>query len=307
MCFVGGTLFTSSVEGLFRSEDNGITWKKVDGGLPNSAVGYLHNFEGKMFASLTIGGVWMSQDSGKTWEQCLNNNFSLFGTAKQGIVQFGHDTLFAALIKNIPPDGKKSEIWFSDQGGIPNSWSFAWSIPYTSVQANRDLAVVDNSIFVFTNKANVYECLPRTGIDKWNALEQVPTKELNFCLTYDATTVLLTTVGSGILSSSDKCRTWNSVVAGLELLPTMETSPLVSNGKDLFVALHSSRGEYLGIYWREKNEGRWKSIGAINIPLRTLREEGTSYISSMIATKTHLIIGTSGDGVLTYKMKDIIP
>jgi photosystem II stability/assembly factor-like uncharacterized protein len=65
-------LFATTTRGLYRSKDQGSTWKRVGGGIPYSDLtGIVIHPEGRTIhvSDFTWGGIFRSTDGGSTWER----------------------------------------------------------------------------------------------------------------------------------------------------------------------------------------------------------------------------------------------
>ena len=304
MTFVGDKLFVSSSEGLFWSTNLGATWTKING-LPNAPIGYIRMIAGNLFAAPTDGGLFVSADSGKTWEQALRNNFICPSSSPTTITAFGDnipDTVFAVVLEKTTTH-PVSQVWFSDNRGREGSWYQIFTVPYSSLNVLRDLAIIRNQLFTFSNTSEVFRADISVALDKWSELGSIPeTKYVNSSLVYNSTTILVT-CDNGIRVSDDLGVNWGSILSGL---PRGETGSLIANNKHIFTTVHTAAGLFLGVYYRPNNQGLWKPI-QIGTLSGTNTVENGSYIQAMIATNTHLFIGTYGDGVKVIQLKDVIP
>ncbi|HSJ66376.1 MAG TPA: hypothetical protein VK921_01820 [Anditalea sp.] len=88
--FRKGTIYFGEwTEGIFRSDDSGISWKKVGKGLPfyNDTASVLTvikadpNQEGRIYAGFIREGLWKSNDYGDTWQKVFPLDDTLFNVS----------------------------------------------------------------------------------------------------------------------------------------------------------------------------------------------------------------------------------
>ncbi len=73
MSMLGTTIFAGTGDsGVYRSTDNGTSWKPASAGLPNFAVLVLAVSGSNLFAGTQGGGVFRSTDMGNSWNACNN-------------------------------------------------------------------------------------------------------------------------------------------------------------------------------------------------------------------------------------------
>lgn len=300
--FIGSTMFVSSMEGLFKSSDMGKNWTKIEGqGLLNTAIGYVSLKAGVLFAAPIDGGLYCSLDTGATWAIALDRNYTIPYESSQSIVEFGDsnaDTLFASVKETIG-NAQSSHIMFSSNNGKPQSWAKVYSIPNPEYEVFRDLSVVGNSIFVFASRGGVYEANQIGAVDQWKSLPYIPNiRYINYSLVYNRSEILVC-CNDGIRSTVDYCKSWSIISSGL---PPQEAGATATNGKDVFTAMHNENGGFLGIYRRVNNRGFWMPLPS-EIQSGSATSDNASYVQTMYATGTHLIIGTHGFGIKIIELK----
>jgi len=74
-----GTIFLGTDIGVYRSQDDGQSWQRASTGLPSSqdrgtppGIHTLRFHEDRLYAALTEGGLYVSDDRGETWRSTLN-------------------------------------------------------------------------------------------------------------------------------------------------------------------------------------------------------------------------------------------
>lgn len=134
---VSGYLFVNGhAGGVFRSGDDGITWKAVNNGLPSYPHCYfLTSYENRLYASISTNGIYFSEDLGETWIP-INNGIS-------------NITAYALMVNGQDVYAAYSEGGFyysSDHGAT-------WSLHEGALKAGavRDFVVSGNKIFAAVN------------------------------------------------------------------------------------------------------------------------------------------------------------
>ena len=131
----GVTLYAARGGGkLTKSTDNGVTWAGATTGLPGNANVYaVHAGQGKIFAGLLSGGVYVSANSGQSWFRSdsgmVNRDIRVF--ASKG------DTVFAGATNG--------DLYRSFNGGA------LWTNIGPSQYANNELraiAIIDSIILI---------------------------------------------------------------------------------------------------------------------------------------------------------------
>jgi photosystem II stability/assembly factor-like uncharacterized protein len=96
-------LFATTTGGLFRSEDLGASWARVDGGIPHSDLtGIVTHPDGHTLyvSDFTWGGIFRSIDGGSTWERMPTD-----GLASDRVWTLGLDPTDPERLLVAPPAG----------------------------------------------------------------------------------------------------------------------------------------------------------------------------------------------------------
>ncbi|MCD4696779.1 MAG: hypothetical protein K8S16_11120, partial [Bacteroidales bacterium] len=115
----------ASYNGIFYSDDNGLTWMERNNGLTNSAMINFKCFafsqSAKVFTG-TVDGIYISNNNGEIWENCLScssiyhielkDNIVLAGTSGDGIY--------------ISEDGGNS--WYQQNEGLENALVYSIAV-----------------------------------------------------------------------------------------------------------------------------------------------------------------------------------
>jgi photosystem II stability/assembly factor-like uncharacterized protein len=128
----GGVIYAGTANALvFRSLDSGLTWQRVDVGIPpfESIYDMGVNTDGTVFASGAYDGIYRSTDQGDTWTS----------------VHFAAATAIACNALGHVFAGHGSRMYRSTNNGI--DWTFA-SLP--TVQYIADIAFDENRVYAAT-------------------------------------------------------------------------------------------------------------------------------------------------------------
>lgn len=300
MCLVGDKLFVSSVEGLFWTADLGANWTKVSGsgGLPNEGTTYLQAQNGVLLSGMSEGGAYISLDSGKTWQQSLDASYKTNTGYSPSLVFIQGDTIFLCARTR---DNLTNMIMRSTNRGLDNSW----------VRVKEEIGTVtfqgfiriETMMYAFGQSGQIYTSSIETGFDTWEHTNDIIGIRENYCpLLWGKDTVVMPT-GKGIYISYDKCKTWKAENSGL---PSSYINTVTANESRIFVSTGLDDGTFTGIYWRKNNTGSWSVFNA-NITIGTATGDNAHYVLTMLATKTHLFIGTHRDGVKIIELSKILP
>ncbi|NUN69916.1 MAG: T9SS type A sorting domain-containing protein [Bacteroidetes bacterium] len=126
--------------GLFRSTDDGVSWKKIDSGLTTTAISALRAGNGSIYAG-TTSGVFVSTDDGISW-----TNRSTGITTPQVQALFGNDTMVFA--------GTTNGLFMTKDGGM--QWTaknsgLGFSVIYGLGLINGRLLAATNGAVCFSN------------------------------------------------------------------------------------------------------------------------------------------------------------
>lgn len=301
--FIGSIIFASTSNGIFRSTDNGDTWRLAqhtvspivvmdsivimagDGsGLSRSLdsgktwteikdvehLGYIQALfvqGSSVFAGRANGRIYKSTDYGITWKNAE-------GGADDDILCFAvKDTMMFA---GTATDGILSS---SDNG---NSWN---QLKYVSASV-RKIYVVDSTIYAYSNLVNpkiVEFCQSTDNGKTWTKFPSTLQYKITGLFVDGNDWFALTDYG-GIYYSSDKGITWTPRIEGI----TVKNIPLMhTNGTTLFAAAEG------GAVYNSKNNGlSWNLFDIL-----------PSTVRSFASNSSFQLVRTDG-GVYRFSISD---
>ncbi len=132
----GGTYFAATQNGVYRTDNNGRSWRRTSQGMDETRVQAVMVHEsGRVFAATLVGGIYISDNNGSSWSQANEGIPLQFGYAL-GVLPDG--TVFA---------GVTNRIYRSDDGG--EQWS-AMDTDFPHVRTNAIAVNADGVLFAAT-------------------------------------------------------------------------------------------------------------------------------------------------------------
>lgn len=196
----GDTYFAATQNGVYRSDNNGRSWRRTSQGMDETRVQAVTVHEsGRVFAATLVGGIYKSDNNGSSWTQ-----------ANEGIsLQFGY-----AL--GVHPDGAvfagvTNRIYRSEDGG--EQW-LPMDTDFPHVRTNAIAVNADGVLFAATQDG-VYRSADAG--QSWQATgTQFANAEI-FDLVIAQDNKLVAATREGVYTSSDNGNTW--VADGLSNQP----------------------------------------------------------------------------------------
>ena len=142
----GSNVFAGTSNGVFRSNDNGVTWTAVNTGLSGGVSTLAFTSSGDILAGTYFAGIFISSDNGNSWSP-LNNNLppfritALFATPTNYFSSLGYFGVFRS-----PAVGNN---WELKNTGLRNS-----NINSLDVNANGDLFAASSGDYVWRSADN---------------------------------------------------------------------------------------------------------------------------------------------------------
>ncbi len=132
----GDTYFAATQNGVYRSDNNGRSWRRMVQGMDETRVqSVLVHESGRVFAATLAGGIYVSDDNGSSWSQS-NEGISLaFGYA------------LGALPDGRVIAGVSNRIYRSEDGG--STWVLM-DADFPHVRANAIAVNADGVLFAAT-------------------------------------------------------------------------------------------------------------------------------------------------------------
>lgn len=270
-----GNIYSGTVDGIFRSTNNGDTWEKINNGLPLDPIIYdlVINSNNSIFALVKDQGIFRSDNNGASWVQ-INNGLpetdgtvyvqvnDLFGSSEYNVV-------YAGTVWNGVYNCQDGETWepFNNgfEGGVGEVFRRAWS----------------NKIFITTSHAiYVYSWTE----DKWvkTELEDIGVGGL-----VANSSAYLAYSGARIFRSTDGINNWEELnkVADNSFIDAIFAAP----NDDIFIGVGTQYNDAVsGVLRSIDNGNSWELIDNSGLPKKSLRIR-----SLIIDANKHLLIGTS--------------
>ncbi len=221
---------------LVCSVDNGETWTDVDSTLPSNLISSLAFFHSSILAAVYNEGIYMSNDTGRTWTPMGFSGANIISiTTKGNNIFVGTDI-----------DG----IYFSRDTG--NTWSrYGTDYPYfglVDLAAAYQMIFVDSVLFA-TTIDGVFACNDSLSI--WNYRSPgLPSGYYNTSTITSISTSLFVGMNYNVYSSSDYGLNWTISGTGI---PDRHTQSLENVGGYLLAG-----NNYDGVYRSSDNGLTWE-------------------------------------------------
>jgi photosystem II stability/assembly factor-like uncharacterized protein len=229
-------MYAGTQMGVFKSNDNGITWNEANNGLVNTVVHPMISNESRIFAG-TEAGIFISDNQGENWVESnegltiskinclLNTDEGIYaGTDDQGVF-FSSDNgdswnvmntgITNLYIKTMVKKGDRlfigtdgAGVFYSDNEGETwtqnNTGLSSWFINH--------LAVRDSRLFVSTD---LNFCVSENNGSSWSAIS-TPFEHMVLCSVNYQDYMFVGTDGDGVFYTTDEGNTWTDWSEGLE-------------------------------------------------------------------------------------------
>ncbi len=244
-----GWLITWTGDGVWSSDDNGVTWEEINEGLPETrgVTGILAH-GGKLFAFVNRK-LYISSDAGGYWDVVPDAPFALVAPVLDSFVSRGNTLLLGA---------QRGVIYRSQDGG--QTWQTSRRLPDVPVNdltfvGNRLLAATARGIFVSTDEGETWR-EPDEQVDYWlpGKVTIQDSKEVRSLATVNSR-LFAATWGGGVFRSEDNGETWQQSNDGLEMEETADSlyvTSFIPSGRQ-FLA-----GTKMGVFTTTDNGGRWR-------------------------------------------------
>lgn len=248
---------------VFRSTDNGLSWKEVNTGLPSKLYGvnYIFSFDTLLFLG-TSDGVYASTNEGDNWFKSSNGipeRTEIFS-----FVSFG-SKLFAGTSDGVYLSADSGRNWEKSSNGLPKTivWSFT---------------IIDSIIIAGTGEG-IFRSYDEGKT--WTKSDKISSVVFTFL---NHKSKILAGTRDGIYVSTNKGSDWEFINTGLD--STSMVSSLANYGP--YIVAGTNEGLYFsvnsGLSWR-----KWFLPGGQGNPIRSI-----AFLDSNIFVST-------GKGIFIYK------
>ncbi len=254
---LGNRVFVATNDGIYSSENYGDSW--ILKGLATAQVTCLTVSENKIFAGTYGHGFLISSDSGDTWDTPIK-------LAKPNYIY----SIVAS--KNKVITNTNEGLYFSSDSG--STWSLLanpLNSPFSHFlfYANKIYASCSNGIFVFDEAGNT-----------WNEANIGLTNKAVWSIALSGNTLLASTEGSGVFISTDSARSWKAASTNLSKLSHIS---LAIAGSTVFAGTQSG-----GIY---------RSVDTGNTWIKSSHGIVQSDISALSSQSSKVFAATGGNGL----------
>lgn len=285
----GGSLFVEAYEddsgdvdgGIFRSIDNGATWTSADSGLPRSETIHSPVFcGGRIFAGTWERGGFRSSDLGASWTP-IDIGTTLPDPIR--FLPFGGSRLYAikrdasVILRSVDC----GDSWFFQNPYWP--WSTKGTIDAIAMSGDRLIA---GALPGFGPVGEVYRSSDNGA--NWSVANTglPPHPQVQSMVVTDAH-VLAVVTNNGVFRSSDHGLNWSEANTGL-------ATPVSCLAK---AGVHLYAGSSSGVFHSSDEGLTWEHVGT-GLP-------GVIRVETMVATETHLFLGTLDGKVWKRPLEEI--
>ncbi len=256
MLFKGTDIFVaSSGGGIYRSSNNGVTWKPVNKGLSNFTPGTLSLNGSTIYAGTDGGGVFVSTTNGDLWTN-----------VSTGLTNFYVGGIITDVINNKVYAGTMGGVFVSTNNGI--NWT-NYSTGLTTIDV-RSLVICDTFIFAATYGGGIF----RSGLtnNSWVAVNTGVTSNYIYSLAYSNSTIYAGSGNKGVFVSSSKGANWTESNATLNGLSNNWVRCVTTFGSKVFAGTFSG-----GVCMSDNKGASWTIInnGLLNRDVLSLAFNGS--------------------------------
>ncbi len=272
--FIHGTsiFISSGDDNIFRSDDGGKTWKKINLGLQfvNQYIQALASDGKRLFAGAE-NGAFVSSDMGKTWLRTDIYNTFVHAFASSGIYLVA---------------GTNSGTFFSNNSG--NTWTSLDSGIYGNVYS---VAILDSTIFT-SNGGGILKYLPTGNYSNslWNS----------------GPAIAMATISNRLFASDFYV---DSLYLGLyQYMPDLNTwTDQQLNGCVIYCiysfGMNSFAGTNSGLYQSTDKGSSWQKTG-FQIPVKSITSDG---INIFVSTDSGIVYQSQDEGISWISISQNLP
>jgi hypothetical protein len=231
--------------GVFRSSDNGTSWKQVSYGMESQSI-YAITSNGIALYAGGNAGVYLSIDSGERWT-LINNGLTLIGNGVHALATIG-SSIFAGTNLGVFVSVDNGTNWKAANKGLAGKMGNGIS----------SFATSGNNIFAGTYGGGVFLSTD-LGVS-WTSVSAGLTNKVVESITIKQAYIFAGTFGGGIEVSTNNGTSWMQQNSGLTDTNIMS---LTASGNDVYA------GTYWGnIFHSSDNGNNWhrvKNVGSFSV------------------------------------------
>lgn len=257
---IGTTVITGTTYGAYNTTNYGLNWSKSNNGLKGLVIREFYNYNNKLFG-VAGGGIFMSSNNGDVWNEINSNLNNINNLNINSITGIGSEVFITA--DGIFKSSNNGTNWINVSTGLPSNIT----IYDICVSGNNLLAgTFNNGMYLSTNSGSNWISI--SGLPSNSSFQKIESNGTNiYASSYSLNKIYL---------SSNNGSSWQDITSGLGGAATAFTF----NGNNVY----AGRG---GVYLSTNNGNNWSFLGLSN-----------SYITSMVFSKSYLIVGTQ-KGIFT--------
>ena len=199
----GTSLLAATWDGIFRSTDQGVTWRRSNSGLRAAELPTRIVAQGRRIYAASQGGIWASEDKGKNWTR-LNNGIAPLAPGSQGgggIAVVGR-ALFAGIqFGGLYRSYNQGRTWQHIENGLPSD-----SDPFV-------IRSIRGKIYVGMFSTGAY--VSSDGGETWEQIKDLPNDAGFFDFRQVGDAILAGSYGAGMFRSTDNGQSWKPFTDGL--------------------------------------------------------------------------------------------
>lgn len=280
----------SSTAGIYRSDDNGLTWRSVSAGpgvLLNALAVHPAN-EKVLFAGAeggpvaTTNNLWRSDDGGQTWRKFFLSLPANPADVIPAVTALATDPQQPeALYVGTAGQG----VYRFDVGADGQGYTLVGDVSLYNAHVKGLVVGADSRIYALTNNG----LFVNAGAD-WAKLETLPEAAVSLAVaSADPQILYVGAPSSGIYRSRDGGQNWEPISAGLDMAPgaALRVTALAvdeQNPERVVVATAYGLGSQLaggGVYESLNGGGQWSKLGEAEAVVEKLSiNQGTVYAAT---------------------------
>jgi len=254
-----GTVFAGlEGDGVFRSDNEGVTWTEVNNGLSSKLVKALAiNSKGEIFAGTNGAGVFKSVNNGNDWVEMntglTNKNILCLNMDKDDNLLAG--AWFYGAVYRLKKDAVKWEKLGVNDFDVHSVFTAQNTYLYAGTQVNGSYRSVDNgktwaatgdfygkTTYAFAQSANMIIAGVTDGIyvsndngGSWTQKNQgLEDSQIRSLAVVENGYIFAGTLNGGVYRSKDNCNSWEKVNSGFDM-PVSVLSMSLDYSNILFV------------------------------------------------------------------------